>query len=516
MQIGVFPNKILPVQGILTPEALYFVGNLTVKFRDEIVWLLANRRKRQLEIDNGLNPNFNFEARGLRNSEWKVAPAPPDFEDRRVEITGPASSRKMVINALNSGARVYMADAEDSEAPTLANLLNSQKNLFDAIRGTISFSSGDKEYKLNEKTAALMFRPRGIHLDEKHVFVDGESIPASIFDLGLYFYWNLTELVAKEKTPAIYWPKTEDVAEIRWLNKVLKEIEDQLGVPQSTIRVCVLIETIHAAFQMDEILYELKDRSLGLNCGRWDYMFSFIKTFHNRPEFILPDRSQLKMSGGFLKAYSELLVKTCHRRGAHAMGGMAAQIPLKNKEENEKAMAVVRADKAREVQAGHDGTWVAHPGLVSLATEIFDLGMPGPNQLHVLREDVNVTAEDLLRVPEGEITQQGLKLNVSEAVQYTEAYLRGLGCAVINNVMSDAATAEISRVQIMNWLCHRKVGYVDFKKILDEEAKNLISPTGKSAVQLLNKWAIDEMTVYPKLLEFLTWPAYNELLKLEN
>lgn len=516
MDIAVVPNKALPVQGILTPEALYFVGNLSVKFRDEIVWLLANRRKRQLEIDNGANLNFNFETRGLRNSEWKVAPAPPDFQDRRVEITGPASSRKMVINALNSGAKVYMADAEDSESPTLSNLLNGQKNLYDAVRETISFSSGEKEYKLNKKIAALMFRPRGIHLDEKHVIVDGESVPASIFDLGLYFYWNLAELVARGKTPAIYWPKTEDVSEIRWLNKVLKEIEDQLGVPQNTIRVCVLIETPHAAFQMDEILYELFYRSLGLNCGRWDYLFGLIKTFHNRPEYILPDRSHLKMSGGFLKAYSELLVKTCHHRGAHAMGGMAAQIPLKDKEENEKAMAAVRADKAREVQAGHDGTWVPHPGTVPISTEIFDLGMPGPNQLHVLREDVNVTAEDLLRVPEGEITQRGLRLNVSEILQYNEAYLRGLGCAVINGVMSDAATAEISRVQIMNWLCHKKVRYVDFKKILDEEAKNLTSPTGKLAVQFLNKWAIDEMTVYPKLLEFLTWPLYNELLKLEN
>ena len=440
---------------ILTPAALGFLAALARKFETQRRQRLEQRVIRQQEIRDGHLPSFLTETASIRESDWKAAPTPDDLLDRRVEITGPVD-RKMIINALNSGANVFMADFEDSNSPTWSNNLDGQVNLRDAARRAIAYESPDgKQYKLSEKTSTLVVRPRGWHLVEKHVLVDGQPISASLFDFGLFFFHNAAALIERGTGPYFYLPKMESHLEARLWNEVFLFAQDALGIPRGSIRATVLIETILAAFEMDEILYELREHSSGLNCGRWDYIFSFIKKFRYRSDFLLPDRAQVTMEQHFLASYVDLLIRTCHRRGVHAMGGMAAQIPIKNDPEaNQKALAKVTQDKLREVRAGHDGTWVAHPGLVPVAKQIFDEGMPGPNQLGKLRLDVSVSPADLLRVPSGTITEAGLRLNVDVGIQYLEAWLRGNGCVPIYNLMEDAATAEISRAQVWQWIQH--------------------------------------------------------------
>jgi malate synthase len=442
-------------EGILTAEALTLVAGLHRKFNSRRKELLDRRVKRQAEVDSGKLPDFLSETESVRKSDWTVAPIPQNLLDRRVEITGPVE-RKMVINALNSGANMFMADFEDSNSPTWSNNILGQVNVRDAIRGDISFASPEgKQYKLNPRAAVLLIRPRGWHLEEAHVLIDGEPVSGSLFDFGLYFFHNAKTLLAKGTGPYFYLPKMQSHLEARLWNDVFLFAQDHCAVPRGSIRATVLIETIHAAFEMDEILYELREHSAGLNCGRWDYIFSFTKVFRNHASFVLPDRGSVTMDRAFLKAYVELLIKTCHRRGIHAMGGMAAQIPIKNDSAaNDAALEKVRLDKLREVKAGHDGTWVAHPGLVPIAKGIFDEYMKTPNQLAVKREDVHISAADLLRVPEGQITEPGLKLNVDVGIQYIESWLGGNGCVPIYNLMEDAATAEISRVQVWQWRHH--------------------------------------------------------------
>src|SRR2546421_4006820 len=442
-------------EDVLNAGALVFLAALARRCEPRGRELLERRRARKAERDAGRLPDFLPETKDLRERAWTVAPIPPDLRDRRVEITGPVD-RKMVINGLNSGANVFMADFEDANAPTWENNVVGQQNLKDAVTGTISYVSPEgKRYTLAPTTATLFVRPRGWHLVEKHVDVDGAPISASLFDLGLAFYHNAAALIAKGTGPYFYLPKLESHLEARLWNDVFVFAQDYVGIPRGTIRATVLIETILAAFEMDEILYELRDHSSGLNCGRWDYIFSFIKKFRNRPDFLLPNRALVTMDRDFLKAYVDLLIQTCHRRGIHAMGGMAAQIPIKNDPEaNQKAIEKVRQDKLREVKAGHDGTWVAHPGLVPVAKEVFDAHLPQANQIAVKREDVKIGQRDLLKVPPGEITEQGLRLNVDVGIQYLESWLRGNGAVPIYNLMEDAATAEISRAQVWQWLRH--------------------------------------------------------------
>src|SRR5579885_578227 len=426
---------------VLTPEALRFLAGLARQFEARRQELLARRRVRQAELDAGKLPDFLAETRGIREAEWRVAPIPRDLQDRRVEITGPVE-RKMIINALNSGASVFMADFEDANSPTWQNNVEGQINVRDAVDRTISFDSPEgKQYRLNDTVATLLVRPRGWHLVEKHMRVDGKPISGSLFDFGLYFFHNAKNLLARGSGPYFYLPKMESHLEARLWNDVFLFSQDYAGVPRGSIRATVLIETILAAFEMDEILYELREHSAGLNCGRWDYIFSFIKKFRNRPDFVLPNRAQVTMERHFLNSYVQLLIQTCHRRGIHAMGGMAAQIPIKSDPEaNASAIERVRADKRREATDGHDGTWVAHPGLVPIAMEEFDKVMKTPNQIYRKREDVHVTAADLLAVPGGTITEAGLRNNISVSLQYLESWPRGTGCVPINNLMEDAAT----------------------------------------------------------------------------
>lgn len=440
---------------VLTPDALDFLAALARQFDARRRELLAARDARQIELDAGKLPYFLPETEPIRASEWTVAPIPRDLLDRRVEITGPPE-RKMIINALNSGASVYMSDFEDSNSPTWDNNLQGQVNLIDAVRGCIGYVSPEgKHYALGERTATLLVRPRGLHLIEKHLRVDGAPVAGSLFDFGLYLFHNAKALLAKDSGPYFYIPKLESHLEARWWNDVFLFAQEHLGIPRGSIRATVLIETILAAFEMDEILYELREHSSGLNCGRWDYIFSFIKKLGRREGFVLPDRASVTMDKHFLNSYVLLLIKTCHRRNAHAMGGMAAQIPIKNDPEaSERALEKVRQDKLREVRAGHDGTWVAHPGLVSIAKAVFDEGMKAPNQIAIKREDVTIAVADLLKVPEGEITEAGLRLNVDVGIQYLESWLRGYGCVPIYNLMEDAATAEISRAQVWQWVRH--------------------------------------------------------------
>src|SRR5436309_4409504 len=430
---------------IVTPEGLGVVARLQRGFGGRRQELLRLRDERQTRIDAGEMPQFLVTTSSVRDSDWHVAKAPKDLQDRRVEITGP-TDRKMLINALNSGARVFMADFEDANSPTWSNLVEGQANLIDAIERRIEFKSPEgKEYRLNEKVATLLVRPRGWHLDERHVEVDGKPVSGSLFDFGLYFFHNAERLLKKGSGPYFYLAKLESHLEARLWNDVFNFAQDELGIPRGTIRATVLIETILAAFEMEEILYELRDHSSGLNCGRWDYIFSFIKKFRHRPEFVLPDRAQVTMDRAFLDAYVRLLIRTCHRRGAHALGGMAAQIPIKRDPAlNAQAIEKVRQDKLREVRQGHDGTWVAHPALVSVAREVFDAHMPGPHQIARQREDVRVTAGDLLAAPGGDITEQGLRKNLDVALRYLAAWLGGTGCVPIYDLMEDAATAEIS------------------------------------------------------------------------
>ena len=451
-----------PVAGrfaeILTPGALAFVAGLHRAFNPRRIELLQARAERQAQLDAGVLPDFLPETRHVREGHWQVAPVPADLQNRRVEITGPVE-RKMMINALNSGANAFMADFEDANSPTWENVLAGQCNLTDAIERTISFTSPDgREYRLGENPAVLLVRPRGWHLPEKHVLVDGEPISGSLFDFGLYFYHNARRLIERGTGPYFYLPKLESHQEARLWNDVFCHAQDALEIPRGTIKATVLIETILAAFEMDEILYELREHSAGLNAGRWDYLFSVIKKFRNRPDFLLPDRGQLTMTVPFMRAYTELLVKTCHKRGAHAIGGMAAFIPSRRDARvNELALTRVRDDKLRESRAGFDGTWVAHPDLVPVARAVFDEALGGRlNQVDRKRDDVHVAAEDLLQVQiwGGKITEAGLRLNIDVAIQYLESWLRGVGAAAIHNLMEDAATAEISRSQLWQWIRH--------------------------------------------------------------
>jgi malate synthase len=511
---------------ILTPEAVAFVARLQREFGGRRESLLQRRAERQAEIDAGKMPDFLPETADIRAADWKVAPIPADLQDRRVEITGPVD-RKMVINALNSGAKVFMADFEDANSPTWDNNIQGHINLRDAINRTITFTSPEgKAYKLNDTVATLLVRPRGWHLVEKHMLVDGQPVSGGIFDFGVYFFHNAKRLMAKGSGPYFYLPKMESHLEARLWNDIFTLAQKELGVPHGTIRATVLIETILASFEMDEILYELRDHSAGLNCGRWDYIFSCIKKFRNLPDFILPDRALVTMTTHFMRSYSLLCIKTCHRRGIHAMGGMAAQIPVKNNPAaNEEAFAKVRADKEREATDGHDGTWVAHPGMVALATEAFDAIMKTPNQIDRKREDVNVAAADLLGFPDGEgnISEAGLRTNVSVGVQYLEAWLGGSGAVPIFNLMEDAATAEISRSQVWQWIRHprghlndgRKVTKELFRTTLAEELVKIKEMVGEEAYNNGNykraSELFDQITTDDQFVEFLTLPGYRLL-----
>ena len=440
--------------GILTPQATEFLLALHTRFEPVRQALLQERKDRQARLDAGQLPQFLEASRPTREASWKVAPIPSDLLDRRVEITGPPD-RKMIINALNSGASVFMADFEDSNSPTWTNCIDGQQNLRDAVARSIEFRSPEgKEYKLNPKPAVLFVRPRGWHLNEKHVSINGTPISGSLFDFGLFFFHNSKAQIASGTGPYFYLPKLESHQEARLWNDVFVFAQEYVGIPKGTIRATVLIETITAAFEMDEILYELRDHSAGLNCGRWDYIFSFIKKFRDHASHVLPDRGVVTMEQPFLRSYVELLIHTCHRRGIHAMGGMAAQIPIRNNPEaNEKAMERVRQDKLREVRAGHDGTWVAHPGLVPIAKDIFDKYMPVANQIAPPASATSpITAANLLELPKGAITEAGLRRNIDVGLQYLESWLRGNGCVPIYDLMEDAATAEISRSQIWQWL----------------------------------------------------------------
>jgi len=499
---------------ILTPEAITFLTRLAREFEPRRQELLSRRHIRQQQIDAGEMSDFLPETASIREKEWTVAPIPQDLLDRRVEITGPVD-RKMIINALNSGANVFMADFEDSNSPTWQNNLEGQLNLRDAVEGTISYVSPEgKRYELNSRVGTLMVRPRGWHLDERYFTVDGRPISGSLFDFGLYFFHNAKQLIGKGTGPYFYLPKMESHLEARLWNDVFCYAQDELGIPRGTIRATVLIETILAAFEMDEILYELREHSAGLNCGRWDYIFSFIKKFRNRADFVLPDRSVVTMDKHFLKSYVDLLIQTCHRRGIHAMGGMAAQIPIKNDPEaNEKAIDKVRQDKLREVHAGHDGTWVAHPSLVPIAKEIFDANMKEANQIGRRRDDVHVTAKDLLAVTKGEITEEGLRWNIDVGLQYLESWLRGSGCVPIYNLMEDAATAEICRAQVWQWVRHgaklsdgRPVTREMARTVIAEQKNKLKGSRMPEAAEIFER-----MMTSPDFAEFLTLLAYDYL-----
>ncbi len=507
---------------VLSPAALAFVAELERKFGAERRRLLARRSELQAKLDGGWKPDFLAETKGVREGDWVVAPIPKDLLDRRVEITGPVD-RKMVINALNCGANVYMADFEDASTPTWDNLIDGQINLMDAIRRTITFAdpASGKQYALNAKTATLLVRPRGWHLPEAHLLVDDQPMSGSLFDFGLYVFHNAQELVKRGTGPYFYLPKMESHLEARLWNDVFLHAQSKLGLPRGTIKATVLIETIMAAFEMDEIIYELKEHMGGLNCGRWDYIYSVIKKFAEDPGMVMPDRAQVTMTTHFLQSYVRLLIKTCHRRNVHAMGGMAAQIPIKNDAAaNEAAMAKVRADKEREVNEGHDGTWVAHPGLVAIAKEVFDKGMPGANQIARKRQDVHVSAADLLQVPKGQITEAGLRANINVGLGYVESWLRGTGCVPLYNLMEDAATAEISRSQVWQWVRHgakledgRTVTRELAHSILAEELAKLKdgAPAGQrydDAAQLFR-----DMVDAPRFAEFLTLPAYDQLVR---
>ncbi|HUB53001.1 MAG TPA: malate synthase A [Terracidiphilus sp.] len=512
---------------ILTPAAVGFIVDLHRTFNPRRKQLLAAREERQLRLDAGERPDFLPETRHIRESEWTVAPILDDILDRRVEITGPVD-RKMIINALNSGAKVFMADFEDSNTPLWNNLLDGHINLRDAIRREVTYTdpSTGKRYSLADNPAVLFVRPRGWHLEERHMLVDGEPISGSIFDFGLHFYHNARVLIDRGSGPYFYLPKLESHLEARLWNDIFLRAQKACDIPRGSIRATVLIETILAAFEMDEILYELREHSAGLNCGRWDYIFSYIKKFSADPKAVLPDRAQVTMTTHFMRSYSKLAIKTCHRRNAHAMGGMSAYIPIKSDPvANQKAIAQVQADKEREAGDGHDGTWVAHPGLVPVAHEIFNRLMPAANQIDKQLPDYNPTAADLLQVPAGEITEAGLKQNVAVGLGYVEAWLRGIGCVPLFNLMEDAATAEISRAQLWQWVHHG--AKLDDGRVIDAPlVESLIEAElarQKSAVDATRlgayKKAADlmrELIRAPRFIEFLTVPAYERVLKEET
>jgi malate synthase len=509
---------------VLTPAALQFLTGLQREFNARRLKLLDARRERQACLDVGGMPGFLSATQRVRDGQWRVPALPPDLQDRRVEITGPVD-RKMVINALNSGASCFMADFEDSHSPTWTGTLDGQINVRDAVDGTIEYVQPEtqKHYTLNPKVATLIVRPRGWHLEEKHVLVDGQPMSASLFDFGLAFFHNARKLIDKGSGPYFYLPKLEGHLEARLWNDVFEFAQRELRIPSGTIRATVLIETILAAFEMDEILYELRNHAAGLNCGRWDYIFSFIKRFRNRPEMVLPDRAQVTMTTHFMRSYSLLAIKTCHRRGASAIGGMAAQIPIKGDPvANGLALAKVRTDKHREANDGHDGTWVAHPGLVELAKKEFDAVMTTPNQIDRLRDDVDVAAADLLQVPDGTITEDGLRLNIRVGVQYMEAWLGGNGCVPLYNLMEDAATAEISRTQVWQWLYNAKqledgrtIDRPLFRRVFAEEMQRIEREVGRPRFRAgkfeLAARLFQEIIEQDELEEFLTLRAYRYL-----
>jgi malate synthase len=514
---------------VLTSEAVAFLARLQRKFGGRHEKILAARIDRQNRLDAGEKPDFPAGTAKIRESDWTVAPLPKDILDRRVEITGPVD-RKMIINALNCGANVFMADFEDASTPSWANMVEGQLNLMDAVRRRIDYTDpqSGKAYRLNDRTAVLFVRPRGWHLPEKHVLVDGRPMSGALFDFGLYFFHNAKELLARGSGPYFYLPKMEGRCEARLWNDVFVYAQEATGVPQKSIKATVLIETVLAAFEMDEILWELRDHSAGLNCGRWDYIFSFIKKFAEQEWAVLPDRATVGMTSHFLRSYSQLLIQTCHRREVHAMGGMAAQIPIKNDPgANDEAMARVRADKKREAGDGHDGTWVAHPGLVPIARAEFDAVMPGPNQIARKRQDIHVTAADLMLVPAGPKTEAGLRQNVAVGIGYIEAWLRGIGCVPLFDLMEDAATAEISRAQVWQWVRHhqklddgRPITKELVRSIAREEKDRLKTQRGpeacdgsraEDAAQLM----ID-LVEQRRFAEFLTLPAYERILADER
>lgn len=507
---------------ILTTEALAFVEQLHNKFNNRRLELIAKRQERQDAIDQGQLPDFLPETKHIRESQWTVAPLPEDILDRRVEITGPVD-RKMIINALNSGAKVFMADFEDSNTPSWTNNINGQINLRDAINGTIDYVNpkNNKYYSLNQETATLFVRPRGWHLEEKHMTIDGQSLSGSLIDFGLYFFHNAKTLLSNGSGPYFYLPKLESHLEARLWNDVFVFAQEYLDIPHRSIKATVLIETILASFEIDEILYELRDHSAGLNCGRWDYIFSYIKKLRNLNGYLLPDRNKVGMGTHFMKSYSELVIQTCHKREVHAMGGMAAQIPIKNDPDaNNKALEKVRMDKLTEVKNGHDGTWVAHPALVAVAMEVFDKYMPEANQISNKREDVNISASDLLKAPEGTITEAGLRENVNVGIMYIESWLRGNGAAAIYNKMEDAATAEISRTQAWQWIKSKTkmddgtpITYELCQAIIPQELEKIKEYVGD---ENFNQGKFNEATALfdrlikeDEFIEFLTLPAYD-------
>ncbi|MCS1351862.1 malate synthase A [Mechercharimyces sp. CAU 1602] len=510
---------------ILTPGAIQFVEKLVREFSERREWLLEKRVERQLKLDAGEKLDFLAETAWIREQSWNVDPLPHDLQDRRVEITGPTGDRKMVINALNSGAKAFMADFEDANSPTWENSVQGQINMRDAIRRTIDFTSPQgKRYALKEKVATLLVRPRGWHLLEKNLLIDGQPVSASLFDFGLYFYHNAKRLLSKGSGPYFYLPKLESHLEARLWNDVFVFAQNEMKIRQGTIKATVLIETIPAVFEMEEILYELRHHSAGLNCGRWDYIFSYIKRFHKQPEVILPDRSQVTMTVPFMRAYTLLTVKTCHKHKASAIGGMAAQVPVKGDPvKNEEAVQKVRQDKEREASDGHDGTWVAHPALVPVAMEVFDQHMSLPNQITKQRPDVEVSAEELVAVPVGTITEEGLRTNINVGVQYIEAWLRGYGAVAIHGLMEDAATAEISRAQVWQWIRHpkgiledgRNITLALCEEVLAEELNKIQVEIGEerfaegefeAASRLFKK-----LITQDEFEEFLTIPGYKLL-----
>jgi malate synthase len=509
---------------ILTPPACAFLVELDARFGTGIEELLLARRKRQARFDAGERPDFLSDTRELRADDWCVAPIPSDLRDRRVEITGPVD-RKMIINGLNSGAQVFMADFEDAHAPTWSGTLEGQVNLFDAVRRTIRYTSATgREYRLGECTATLVVRPRGLHLPEKHFSVHGRPICASLFDFGLFCFHNARQLIADGSGPYFYLPKLESHHEARLWNEIFNFTQDALGMPHGAIRATVLIETLPAAFEMDEILYELREHIAGLNCGRWDYIFSYLKVFRNDPGRVLPERAQVTMTTRFLHSYSQLLIRTCHRRGAFAMGGMAAQIPIRDDAAaNEAALARVRADKEREADDGHDGTWVAHPGLVPLAREVFERRLHGSNQLERLRQDVTVSSADLLAAPAGSITATGLRQNIEVALRYLAAWLGGRGCVPIHGLMEDAATAEIARSQVWQWLRHPRGRLDDGRRITLSLVRGLLADelaairrgaeVDTPGVEQLDRAAalLGDVIAREELVDFMTRIAYEQL-----
>lgn len=494
---------------ILTIEAARFLEKLHKKFESERRRLLAFRREQQKRFDAGEKPNFRKETKAIRDGKWTVSPVPNELADRRVEITGPASDAKMIINALNSGAKVFMADFEDANSPTYPNCLNGQRFLKGAVRGTLTYTApSGKFYQIKENPAILFVRPRGWHLVEKHFLIENEPISASLFDFGLFFYHNAKVLLDKGSGPYFYLPKLENALEARLWNDVFIFAEKELGIPQGTIKATVLIETITACFEADEILYELREHSAGLNCGRWDYIFSTIKKFRNHDEFFLPDRSEVTMEVPFMRAYTKYVVEVCHKRKTHAIGGMAAQIPVKNNEElNRIAFEKVKKDKEREAKDGFDGTWVAHPGLVKVATDVFNRYMPTPNQIDKKQLEVTITQEQLLELPTGAITAQGLRTNIRVAIQYIEAWLQGKGAVPLNNLMEDLATAEISRAQVWHWIRHpkgilesgQKITKELVRKVMEEEMKKIQQQVGYE--RFVNGKYQEALALFQELIE---------------